>query len=641
MSSYKPVRKRASNACVRCHGSKLKCDVTTRGVPCSRCSKEGNKCEVFPSKRNSFRRQFRTPSPRHELIMAPLSQLIHQGEVSNQTDDFVITQDGNLFDVNYWPMASTSAKVNASNGSGAAATSQLQETNIVISPGEKSSSKEFSDVWLSQSCQLQQYQQHAQHHNHRSIHHHHHFVNKNSFTFIGESSPLAMVLRRLQDSGHISVGIIPRKHLTSSSPQSCSSGTSQSTEMLEELISSFFTFVHPYYPMINRIWFFEEYTKGTISQLLFNAVCFAACYHCDSSTIFKCGFNSREDAKDVFYRLAKKLFDEEQEQDVLIVLQSVVLLSFYGGRPRQLWNSRTWVSLAISIAEDLGIHRSTRRSQLSDMESSQLRIIWWCVVLRDLMTSLTLGRPPRICQQRCDVEPLTLEDFDVDKDPDSSLFGKRSPSCYHYLIEISKLNIFMDEIIEIRYNPRSSLEPDMSRFHRDLLEWKKNLPDCVNRVKNETDSSALYLEMAYHHLLIFIFRPRMVGSEIAESCSLEECVKSANEIASCVGNLGVMRSLSIPQDIYPIIVTAMVILIQDYRCNNSIISKLHLQICMIAIKQSCENWDHGSWLLDVLSPMLKMDEKEHEMFLASGGETSKPSFDNFDVLSSYFMSNNQ
>lgn len=439
-------------------------------------------------------------------------------------------------------------------------------------------------------------------------------IDKDTLVFVGESSPLSFLLRHLQDSGHVTMNEVSQRKTDRpppSTPSSESTSTADSTisnlppGTLDALVSSYFAMVHPFYPVIHRKWFADKYKRNEVPLLLLNAVCFAACYHCEQLVVFRAGYAKRQDAKDAFYAEAKRIFDEEQETDILIVLQAAVLLSFYGGRTKCVWNNRSWLAIAVTIAEDLGLHRSTLGLKMKEEDKTHLRMVWWCMVFRDLMTSLNWGRPHKTCDPRSDFEMLRIEEFEIDEDPSDAMFGKRDMANCHFLVENAKLNMLMIKVFQTRYTPRSDVQPDLDALHAELGSWRDNLPECLNWSEHPNSLAAMYACMVYHHMLIFIFRPLMADSADIETCSLEITIKAASQIASLVGRLGIVGTIRIPQDMYPIIVTAMAILLKDVQATGSVESKLQLDICFMTLTHSQENWDHGPWIVSLFNRMLE------------------------------------
>lgn len=423
-----------------------------------------------------------------------------------------------------------------------------------------------------------------------------------NLVFVGESSPLSLLVRHLQDNGYLRMDS-RRKQKSGDSPGSASSQSSMAaslpTDVLRDLLASYFEIVHPYYPLIKRRWFAQKFQDHDVPPLLLNAVCFAACYHCEASVIFRTGYKTREDAKEAFYAEAKRLFDLDEEEDSVIVLQAAILLSFHGGKPRKVWGSRAWLAVAVTISEDLGLHRSTSRVKMNEEDRSHLRLLWWCIVVRDMMTSFTWGRPPRTMESRLDFDMLTLKDFETDEDPEDPIFGRRDPKLCEYMVWNAKINLIMMKVICVRYSPRLFLDPttSLNDLYAELLEWRRSLPPSLDWSVDPNSLTATYTCMTYHHVTIFIFRPMMQDLDVLEMCSLKRAVESASEIASLVGTLGVLEARRIPQDVYQVIATALGVLLSDVQSENSVISKFGLQICLMTLNQGKEHWDPGALLV--------------------------------------------
>ncbi|KAH8816531.1 hypothetical protein F5884DRAFT_226684 [Xylogone sp. PMI_703] len=60
------IKRRAKGACEHCRHRKLKCDMMTRGIPCSNCTRGEHECKFLESKRRSkYRRNEDRPPQRH------------------------------------------------------------------------------------------------------------------------------------------------------------------------------------------------------------------------------------------------------------------------------------------------------------------------------------------------------------------------------------------------------------------------------------------------------------------------------------------------------------------------------------------------------------------------------------------------
>lgn len=705
--SANPSHRRSILACMKCHRAKIKCDIVTHGNPCSKCKSKGQKeCELYPSKRLHGRENMvpaktgrREPSsPIADMTKRQNSNYLRASPSSSQAARGItidVDQDTSSIDRSLVSQRNNSSKNDPAQHFEASPASQRDSTSPEGWPLEtplectveqeidsksprsepqrpesaprKSRPLEGFNVdeiaetertladplsgnppsptmllsWLNTGNEgemmralLEKSQANGGN------------IDKDTLVFVGESSPLSFLVRRLRDSGHVAMSNISQlkvqKKPSSTQSSSISSVPSNAESavgsldpgILEDLIRAYFAVVHPFYPVVNRRWFAEKYRQKEVPQLLLNSVCFAACYHCDAPVIFKAGYSSRDAAKENFYMEAKRLFDEENEDDILIILQSAVLLSFYGGKPRSVWNNRSWIAIAVTIAEDLGLHRSTCQLKMNAIDKSHLRIIWWCIVQRDFMTSLNFGRPQKTCDSRSDFELLSLDEFEGDIDPENPIFGKKDISNCHFLVENAKLNMLMMKVFNSRYSPHSDPQPNLNELYQEVLQWRRNLPACLNWELHPSSLAAIYTCMVYHHMVIFIFRPRMIDSEIVEMCSLKNAVESANEIASLVGRLGVIGTCKIPQDLYSVIVTAVAILMNNVQANNSAISKLQLQICFMTLNQAKENWDHAPWVVKLFDNLQdSASSSSHPDFTT--GESAIP--DDMDFLNTAFI----
>lgn len=557
----------------------MRCDVVTKGQPCSRCSNTRDECQLFPSKRLQGKKvpypvaptqdgESHAETGRRELGTSP--------EVPRMTelpDDESIPVTANQHSIEQGTSNPQFFQLSSSSVSKMRSPASVSPNMMMNSTFGWTSSFEKGAL-----------------------------VDKDTLIFLGESSPLSFLVRRLQESGHVTIHKLPQvepeisermSDRSSSIVSNQSAASSLPPNALKEVLTSYFQIVHPFYPVIARQWFCDKYFKNDIPPLLLNSVCFAACYHCPMSVIFQMGYPSREKAKEVFYLEAKRLFDEDQEDDIVVVLQAVILLSFYGGKTRRVWNSRSWLAIAITIAEEMGLHRLTSRIKMNEADKCHLKIIWWCIVFRDFFTSLSYGRPPKTHDPNADTELLTVEDFDWDPDPDDPMFGRKDAFNCHFLVEYAKLNRFMGKVIQMRYCAYYDIrQSTLDKLYDELTEWRQSLPPCLDWTINTTHNAARYTCMGFHHMCMFIYRPRSTDPDFIDK---RRAVESASAISTIVGKLGVDGTNHIPQDMFQIITVAVAILLSDFA--KSDVTNLQVQICLMILNQAKENWDHAQWIV--------------------------------------------
>lgn len=199
--------------------------------------------------------------------------------------------------------------------------------------------------------------------------------------FLGESSPLTCVVdegRRSPDKGYACSIQKGRLHYSISEM----SGTAESSHdtlgprrkliydrltregalvfpssaICDTLLQAYFHWLHPCFPILNRIDLQVGYQDGTLSPLLLQSILFIGVSLCSDTALLTTGFGNRYQAKEEFYQRAKDIYDSGWETDTVTKLQSLFLLSFWRGSPTEERDVRFWLGAAISLAQTKGMH---------------------------------------------------------------------------------------------------------------------------------------------------------------------------------------------------------------------------------------------------------------------------------------------
>lgn len=200
--------------------------------------------------------------------------------------------------------------------------------------------------------------------------------------------------------------------------------------ILDEFVKQFFLHVHPIMPLLNEGDFWEMYasqSQGThvstrISLLKIHAMLFSVCGYVSRNSIQALGFPDVKVARTAFYRRAKLLFDFGSEYSPVSVAQATLLLSSWSPNPsgNNTRASSSWLSISIQQAKIAGAHRYSSLHQTQWPESQRSRVLkhqnglkrlWWCIVLRDRILSLSY----RTCIQ------VTRAQFDFDAEAHAPL----------------------------------------------------------------------------------------------------------------------------------------------------------------------------------------------------------------------------
>ncbi|PLB44822.1 hypothetical protein P170DRAFT_415585 [Aspergillus steynii IBT 23096] len=458
------------------------------------------------------------------------------------------------------------------------------------------------------------------------------FVDKCSITYLGESFPLAIVLDDLNEGGrpklhHPGPPFPESEQLTDRSSQN------QSTHILPEdleflrtkgvfeypdksqlgvFLDVFLERVYPLYPIVNRHELIQQHANGDIPLILLHSICFIAVTFCPLSVLHHAGFASRREARFFYYKKVKALFDSGYEINKIVILQSAILMSFWGGGPNNYWNFYSWISTAVTMAEALGIHRSTATTNMQPGDRSLLRRLWWILVTRDSACSSLVGRPFRIDLNQSDTEMLTIGDFAHDAMTSDFLECPSRQRYARYQIEIAKLSSILRDIVMSRFYPkRRPFTPDTLQTR--LKQWRKELPPTLSWHDDMPDPSnpfSMTLSVQYNHHLILIYLCRCPGANLQNSDDhdKEETMATAAEHISTVACTAVTKSniLTMPHELFHGIFLAQAVFYTKLKSPNKLLAQLGrsaLTNCQMVLHATCECWDPSPWIMQLFDSL--------------------------------------
>ncbi|KAJ5101212.1 hypothetical protein N7456_007264 [Penicillium angulare] len=453
----------------------------------------------------------------------------------------------------------------------------------------------------------------------------------------GEPSPLTFALEELQHGQRLNIHNASHQNYEDgkSSGLVTQSGHSSAIDLAylrakgvfeypernisDALVAAYFERFHPLYSIVERSQFEKDYQERSLPWIILHAVCFIGATFCDDAVIHRSEFKSRSEQRHFYYEKAKVLFTVGYHSDKVVLLQSVLMLSFYGPHIQSYWNPGSWTGFGVTIAVSLGLHRAATYAHSHFGEKTRLlRRVWWVLVTREAYTSALLGRSFRLNMSLCDTEPLTYEDFeDI-----IACSHQRQSDCQckhpaHYQIEISKLSLILRRILIRRFGPGESTST-VAQIHQLLLDWQSNLPDSINWIQRRSSQCRLSvifkIMFNYHIILLHMSKPTRVSSAEGEvSCSDAGCSTAiAESAASSIAStaIAVMTTCNLngfPHEPLPAFFLAGIVFYRQWRQSNAESAespRASLDNCLIVLNQATDFWDPGNWavkLFDFLS----------------------------------------
>ncbi|KAK7185971.1 hypothetical protein DPSP01_008539 [Paraphaeosphaeria sporulosa] len=437
--SGRSTKHRASQACHACRLRKVRCDVLTNGPRCTNCRLDNTECVVLPSRRGKNNRS------RHERVEG-------RSPVPPKPLPFNVHSNSGSMHVQ-----------NAPRREGPATSPTTGEVPVCVTFDEDAHDEDHSKGLqtpdqvpsiISPNPSIGSISQDP----------------RRPSTIEGLPSfisPLPGHLLREDLEFLVQKGafLIPEAHLQS------------------KILQSYIFSIHPFMPILDLRALFRAVYDGQrndhISILLFQAIMFAGLAAVDPEVINSMGFQTPKEAREHFFNRVRLLYEFDVEPSELAVLQSLLLMSWWYGSPKQRRHTWHWTGLAFSVALNMGLHREPTGSRQTDEERHFRRRLWWSLYIRDRLLALGTRRPMRIRDDSFNVSMLTIEDFEIDAStqlalPDVEDIARTSLIC----VELAKLCVCIGHVLSSQYTD---------------LETQADVPPTMMVVPKRPESSAVGL----------------------------------------------------------------------------------------------------------------------------------------------------
>ncbi|KAH8656261.1 hypothetical protein BGZ61DRAFT_372695 [Ilyonectria robusta] len=612
MSEEGRNRLRAARACQACSSRKVRCDVTEVGLPCSRCrvARTPN-CHLVASRRGTYKRQRSQQQTMHQSIV---SLSTDTDAVSSTRHHASLAEPCQSNTAVFSPPSSVDSAPQGLTDAVADGGASLERTGAA-QPQTQDSLTSMFERFIEQ-----------QGHNVEDA------ANKCGIMFMSGASPLTFALEEARNQIDKAVLHDADSHFIKAvctGPVECTNHPSHlspqdigylkakgaferpTNDVCDAMVTAFTERFYPSYSIVDLSAFNDSFKARTLPWILLHAVCFIGSTFCDLSKIHQAGFKGRWHARRHFYDKAKLLFDTGYETNKIVLLQTVIMLSFWGPQMKSYWNPCSWVGFGVTIAESLGIHRLNTSIYMDRKRRSLLKRLFWVLAVRDAYCATLLGRPCRLNIVQCDTEPLGLDDFH-DGQSSGSEDQARCQSHAHYQIQVSKLSLILRGIMEARFGPAANASMT-DYLHNQMEKWKSELPSSISWLQQQaltTNVFALSLKIIFHLQLILIHlqKPEDVAhipvlSPGASTSASEVTESAAHIIASTAFTIMVNSMLDmVPHEIFSGFFIASIVFYRGTKHAQGSLTHLPrsaLDNCQMLISEARERWDPANWVLRI------------------------------------------
>ncbi|TQV96634.1 hypothetical protein V2A60_002980 [Cordyceps javanica] len=403
--------------------------------------------------------------------------------------------------------------------------------------------------------------------------------------------------------------------------------------LCDELIDSYFKWVHPIVPVVNRARFMKQYRdpKNPPSLLLLQAVLLAGTRVCSNQQLMDAN-GSTTPAALTFYKRAKALYDANYEDDRVTIVQSVLLMGWYWEGPEDVTkNVFYWSRVATIVAQGSGMHRSVEQSQLSKSDKRLWKRIWWTLFTRDRSVAVALGRPVGINLDDSDVEMLTEDDFIEDESGNNPEFA---PDQIHvqFFLQYVKLCEIMGLVLSQQYSVASKGRQrnaiDLTHSDMALADWLQNCPKIVYWEMPRHHFWSALLHSNYYTTLCLLHRahmppnggPRTLDDSPYPSRNI--AFQAAAMITSIVENLAAHDQLRYcPAFIVYSLFSALIMHVYQMRSPVPSIQQVthdRLRSCMQAMKEVSRVWLVGKMVYTLFESIIGNKVLEERLQKAAG-----------------------
>ncbi|KAJ8127904.1 hypothetical protein O1611_g5732 [Lasiodiplodia mahajangana] len=190
------------------------------------------------------------------------------------------------------------------------------------------------------------------------------------------------------------------------------------------LLHAYVEYVHPYMPLLDLHSFLsivdaQDGSRGQTSLFLYQAVMFCATAFVSNKVLKEAGYASRKAARRAFFSKARLLYDFDYENDRLLLVQGLLLMTYWYETPDDQKDTWHWMGVAISLGHTIGLHRNPANTNMPPQRRKLWKRIWWSCFMRDRLIALGMRRPTRIKDEDFDVPMLEESDFDIKALPDN------------------------------------------------------------------------------------------------------------------------------------------------------------------------------------------------------------------------------
>ncbi|KAL7974302.1 fungal-specific transcription factor domain-containing protein [Trichoderma sp. SZMC 28014] len=283
---------------------------------------------------------------------------------------------------------------------------------------------------------------------------------------------------------------------------------------LDALVKTYFEYVHPFAPVIDRADFIRDYQSGDCSLFLLRVIITTASLYVPIDVLSACGFASRSAAQESFFSKAKLLHDFAAEDNPMLILQgSIILCRVILDHPTDR-DCDYWFHNAILFATRLNIRNIiSGRCVREEKPRKALRLyrrIWWTLYFLDIFHVFSNPRRSRLLEDHPAIKPRTEDDWEEEdiSGASSSLLSAVTPQQKALPVVYCELSRIFGQCFS---NITNRQQQDLRQIMQSIDTWRESLAAKMHIGGNTSRTNIYYLDvqaMSYRFECVLC---RMIG----------------------------------------------------------------------------------------------------------------------------------
>lgn len=285
----------------------------------------------------------------------------------------------------------------------------------------------------------------------------------------------------------------------------------QDAEFVDHLLRLYSCWVEPFHGVLCWDLFTNDFSRGKTdfcSSLLVNAILSLACHYSDRPAA-RTDPSNPATAGDRFFAEAIRLLNQV-DRPSLTTVQALGIMGMREGSAGRDSSSYQLIGRCVRMALEMGLHLSSLRQGLSDVEIEARKNTFWAVFRLETVCAVHLGRLSQLPRLAADVETPSLRVQTesptwrpyVESNLATNASAEQPSRAHLFKRQVSLLSELAGEMVNTFYAPREIFTSrKLAAMYQQFQTWYRDLPEAFH-LANTTLPHVIVLHMYYYTCIL-------------------------------------------------------------------------------------------------------------------------------------------